>query len=88
MKRGTKSSRSIRRPAIPRAKVLTIRGAYLNPRPEQKPLGIRAVAEKFGVSIETVRRFCRDRSALPFLGWDRSVIAKSYAVDISIISRL
>jgi len=51
VERGTKSGRPIGRPSVPEGTRLAIRAAY-----KAGGIGMRGVAEKFGVSAETVRR--------------------------------
>jgi DNA invertase Pin-like site-specific DNA recombinase len=51
VERGTKSGRPIGRPSVPEGTRFAIRAAY-----KAGGVGMRGVAEKFGVSAETVRR--------------------------------
>lgn len=52
--KGTKSGKPIGRPPIPPHVRAGIRGAYMS-----GGIGMRAVAERFGVGVETVRRLSR-----------------------------
>jgi DNA invertase Pin-like site-specific DNA recombinase len=52
--RGTKSGKPIGRPAVPEAKRIAIRDAYM-----VRGLSLRALATKFAVGHETVRRCLR-----------------------------
>ena len=49
--KGTRSVKAIGRPAIPDSTRNAIRTAYMG-----GGIGLRGVAEKFGVGVETVRR--------------------------------
>ena len=58
--KGTKSGKAIGRPAIPSATRTAIRHAYM-----AGDVGLRSVAQQFGVGVETVRR-CLSEPARPF----------------------
>ena len=58
--KGTKSGKPVGWPALHSARRATIRAAY-----EAGGVGLRAVAAKFGVGVETVRRCDRSRPQPP-----------------------
>jgi DNA invertase Pin-like site-specific DNA recombinase len=59
VERGTKSGRPVGRPSVPEGTRLAIRAAY-----KAGGVGMRGVAERFGVSAETVRRCLFEPSAV------------------------